>query len=357
MCGIAGSIHFIKDPERLAQAAGDFQRSLKHRGPDSQGLWFSPSQPVALVHTRLAILDLSDSGRQPMQSADGRYTIVFNGEIYNFRELRASLAQEGTIFYSESDTEVLLHLYARVGEKMLPHLRGMFAFCIWDEWEQRAFMARDPLGIKPFYYAEGQGGLLFASELSALRKSGLISNALSRQGLAGYLEMGSVQAPHTLLEAARVLPAGHSLQWHQGQTQLQSYWYPQFPEAVEMSREEAVKCVREALIESLDAHLVSDVPVGVFLSGGIDSTVLAGLIKTALGKNMQSFSIGVDSVEFDETELSTRTAAHFGLQHQMLRLNGDSAAELFDGYLRSMDQPSIDGLNPMPCLPLPIITA
>ena len=322
------------------------QTNLRQRGPDDQGLWIAPSGRAGLVHTRLSILDLSPAGHQPMRSRDGRYTITFNGEIYNFRELRAEIERDGISFHSNSDTEVLLALYAKRGQAMVRDLRGMFAFAIWDENEQTAFLARDPFGIKPLYFTQGQdGSFAFASELRALRAAGLCSSKLNPEAVLRYLRMGTVAEPHTLLAEAQCLPAGTNLEWSASGTKTTSYWRPQFRPNPALDRNEAIEQTRAALLDSVRHHFVSDVPVGIFLSGGIDSTALLALAKEAGQSDIATFSVGVDDQSLDETSIARRTAAHFGSRHFETRLTGSQGTECLNRFMERVDQPSIDGFN------------
>ena len=343
MCGIAGILSCSDWSETHSSALQTLQRSLHHRGPDDQGIWVDPSNKVGLVHTRLSILDLSSAGHQPMPSQDGRFVITFNGEIYNFKELRAELEASGVGFQSNSDTEVLLNLYQREGGRMLKRLRGMFAFCIWDNQQQTAFLARDPLGIKPLYYSTQSGSLIFASELRSLRACPLIPSSINGTAVTCYLETGSVPEPLTLLSSVHCLQAGHSLTWQSGATTLERYWELDFSPANNRSYSDAT--TRNALEDTLRAHLVSDVPVGIFLSGGIDSTAIAALAQATGLRHFSTFSIGVDDARLDESSLARRTAAHFQSQHHERQLDARSAKELFVQFLNCIDQPTIDGFN------------
>lgn len=317
---------------------------LRHRGPDDQGVWTSADGRAGLAHVRLSILDLSPAGHQPMSTPDEKLHIVFNGEIYNFRKLRAELEADGVVFRTATDTEVLLHLYAKDGAAMLGRLRGMFALAIWDEQRQSCFLARDPLGIKPLYYTQRAGSLAFASEMRALRAGGLADGGIDAGALMRYFQTGSVPEPHTLIKGVQSLEAGHCLMWEAGQLSKHCYWQLRFqPE--EITREAAVAEVREALLDTMRAHFVSDVPVGIFLSGGIDSTLLAALARKVGQEDIATFSIGVDDERLDESSVARRTAAQFGTRHQELRLDADTARHQFAAYLRAIDQPSIDGFN------------
>lgn len=350
MCGIAGFISTPLTSEALTlEAVRRMSVRMHTRGPDAEGVWVG--QGVALGHRRLAILDLDARANQPMVSTGGRYTIVFNGEIYNFRELRRELEAEGVTFRTASDTEVLLILFAREGERMLPRLRGMFAFAIWDTQSRELFLARDPYGIKQLYYIRTKDGLLFASQVKALLASGLVSREREPAGLAGFYLWGSVPEPWTLYRDVFALPAGHWLRvragvqespvcWHD----IRRHWRGQ---GKQPSAREFQEQVRQAVTDSVRAHLVADVPVSVFLSGGIDSAVLAGLA-SGLGAQVEGITIGFD--EFagrheDEVPVAAAIAAHYGLPHYVRRVSRAEFEQDIPRILDAMDQPSIDGVN------------
>lgn len=350
MCGIAG---FISTPQCLKASAIDAVRRMTARmhlrGPDAEGVW--SSEGVVLGHRRLAILDLDARANQPMVSTDGRYTIVFNGEIYNFRELRRELEAERIVFRTTSDTEVLLALFAREGERMLPRLRGMFAFAIWDTLTRELFLARDPYGIKPLYYTRTKDGLLFASQVKALLASGLVSKEREPAGLAGFYLWGSVPEPWTLYRDVFALPAGHWMRVREGVTDapvcwldIRDHWRGECPK---VSAEELQAHVRQAVTASVRAHLVADVPICVFLSGGIDSSVLAG-IASELGAKIQGITVGfqefADTHE-DEVPVAATLAAHFGISHFIHHVSRAEFEADIPRILDAMDQPSIDGVN------------
>lgn len=319
-------------------------QAMRHRGPDDQGLFASPGGHAALAHARLSIIDLSPGGHQPMSTPDGRLTLVFNGEIYNYRELRADLMARGVSFRSNSDTEVILRGYEADGAASITQLRGMFALALWDEQSQSCLLARDPFGIKPLYYYEAPGQLIFASEIRALLASSLVPQELDPQGLHGYFRTGSVPEPRTLLRGTRCLEAGHTAVWQAGKLQTRRYWELRFqPE--DLAGADAVPIVRQALLDSVEHHFISDVPVGVFLSGGIDSTALVGLARKAGRADLHTYSIAFPGAAGDEGGLAQRTAAHFGTHHHEWKLEAAAGRQLFSEYLQVMDQPSIDGLN------------
>jgi asparagine synthase (glutamine-hydrolysing) len=343
MCGIGGVVG-IRDEDFLVRFAASIADSLRHRGPDDEGVFVDRDRGVAMAHRRLSILDLSPAGHQPMATPNGRFTIVFNGEIYNFARLKESLVLQGVEFRGNSDTEVLLHLYARDGQSMVDSLEGMFAFAIWDRDTHTLFLARDPLGIKPLYIAQEQGRLAFASELRALVNGGVTSTEVDRSALAKYLLFGSVQEPGTLLKNVQMLPAGHTLTWHDGRAELVKYWEPCYG-SERMDGATAVRDTRVALLESIKRHFISDVPVGIFLSGGMDSTALVALARDVGVTNIKTFSMSFDEQEFDEGSLAARTAAHFGTEHHDWRITSADGHKLFHEFMEHVDQPSNDGFN------------
>ena len=384
MCGIAGLINSGLSRDELEKVLRGLERDLFHRGPDDGGVFVSRDGRCGLVNRRLAILDLSPAGHQPMTSADGRYTIVFNGEIYNFRALRDQLTHNGEQITSNSDTEVVLALFRQLGPKCLELLDGMFAIAIWDELEQSLFLARDPLGIKPLYYHQSGRRLLFASELRALLQTGLVPQTLSPAALQGYLLTGSVPEPNTLVEDVKMLPAGHHLMIRNGESELTKFWDLSFgnaelevrnaerggralsspslkegglrqqkarrsagnnPNNQEPITDNYAAIVRAALDDSVRRHHVSDVPVGIFLSGGIDSTAVLALSAQMAKRDLRTFSISFDNPKFDEGSAAEKTAQHFGAQHTDWRLGGEEAKQLLDEFIRRSDQPSVDGFN------------
>ncbi len=344
MCGIAGIV--LREPavSDLPGTLRQLQVALHHRGPDGQGLYLSPDRRAGLVHTRLAILDLSQAGQQPMASPDGRFHITFNGEIYNFRELRRELAAAGEVFETQTDTEVLLRSYQREGPDCVRRFAGMFAFAIWDEREKTCFLARGPLGVKPLYYCLSQERLAFASELRALIKAGLTSQRLAPLALEGYFLFGSVPEPETIVDGVRVLPAGSWLLWRDGECQERRYYEIQFQSEPPPDLD-PVAATRAALEESVRRHFVSDVPVGIFLSGGIDSTALVALARFIGIKHIHTFSISFDTAAYDEGGVAARTAKHFETEHHDWRLGADEGKDALNDFVARLDQPSVDGFN------------
>jgi asparagine synthase (glutamine-hydrolysing) len=344
MCGISGIIRLNPHDNHVEKKIKRMQTALQHRSPDDAGICISTDQQAALAHTRLSILDLSPAGHQPMSTSDGRYSITFNGEIYNFQQLRQNLIDQGEKFHSQTDTEVILKLYQRIGADCVHHLRGMFAFAIWDDWEKTCFLARDPLGIKPLYYWQSRTTLVFASELRSVLASGLPAVNLSPEGLYGYLTTGSVPEPYTLIADIHCLAAGHWLYWQNGNITKKQYWQINFTPA-DISPAEAREIVHTALVDSIQHHFISDVPVGIFLSGGIDSTTILALATQTQQSQLSTYSITFAESEYNEGELAQKVANHFGAKHTEYQVTASFAKDIFPNFLTAIDQPSIDGFN------------
>jgi len=352
MCGINGIYAYAGSPVEQEELLAT-RESMRNRGPDGAGLWQSPDGRVGLGHRRLSIIDLSPAGAQPMIQGD--LALTFNGEIYNYRDLRAELEREGVIFRSHSDTEVLLHLYRRDGPAMLEHLRGMFALALWDGTRRRLFLARDPHGIKPLYYADDGRTFRFASQVKALLAGGAIEKALDPAGLVGFLLWGSVPEPHSLYRDIRLLPAGHSLMVDPGGIGTPtSYW--DFPSSLRAGLEEAAALTpaqalghfSQALHRSVEAHLVSDVPVGAFLSAGLDSTTLVGLARRIACDSLDTLTLTFDEMRGtpnDECPLAAEAARHLGVNHRCMALPDDSLEAELPAFFAAMDQPTVDGIN------------
>ncbi|HTX76843.1 MAG TPA: asparagine synthase (glutamine-hydrolyzing) [Terracidiphilus sp.] len=350
MCGIAGFVPAADDGTApAAEAVRRMAGRMRLRGPDAEGLW--TGNGVVLGHRRLAILDLDARSNQPMLSPGSEYAIVFNGEIYNFRELKSELEAAGAVFHTTSDTEVLLELYAREGDRMLPRLRGMFAFAIWDLRRHELFLARDPYGIKPLFYAQTAEGLVFASQVKAILASALVAADAEPAGVAGFYLWGSVPEPWTLYRGVFALPCGHWMRVRRGKAEAPVCWDDirdnwRQP-AVESSAGKLKEIVRNAVTDSVRAHLISDVPVSVFLSGGIDSGTIAGLI-SQLGGNVEGITVGFDEFsarQEDEVPVAAALAEHYGLPHHVRRISRAEFEQDIPHILDAMDQPSIDGVN------------
>lgn len=358
MCGINGIFSFksgsapVDEGELLA-----CRDAMTARGPDGAGLWISPDRSIGLAHRRLAIIDISADGAQPMTSATGNLVVTFNGEIYNYLELRRELERKGYVFKSHSDTEVLLHLFAEKGEDMVHDLRGMFAFAIWDATRQSLFLARDPYGIKPLYYSAAGGQFTFASSVKALVTARRIDRAADPAGVLGFFVFGSVPEPWTIYRAVRALPAGSMLCVDRNGVQAVRRYHSIaacLAEAeIEAARSgpdspSAVAALREALLDSVRQHLVADVPVGAFLSAGVDSSALVGLMRDAGQADIQTITLAFDEFEgqlSDESPLAEKVARHYATRHTTRRIGSKEFEQDLPRILSAMDQPSIDGIN------------
>lgn len=327
---------------------------MVRRGPDGAGLWISNDRRVGLANRRLAIIDLSEMGAQPMASTDGRLQVIFNGEIYNYRELRVDLEAKGHVFRSQSDTEVLLHLYAEHGEDMVRRLRGMYAFAIWDSARQALFLARDPFGIKPLYYYNDGKAFIFASQVKALLASDLIPREPEAAGYTGFLLWGFVPEPYTLYQNVFALPAGAALWVTERGPGVPKPFFDIariFAEAEQqpamLTPAEAHEVLRSALLESVKHHLIADVPVGVFLSAGLDSTTLTALAAEQQA-DLRTITLGFREYQGrkqDEVPLAEVVARQYSTRHVTRWIDKDEFQADRDALFAAMDQPSIDGVN------------
>ena len=337
MCGICG-VATVDGSTPDTEAVERMGRVLRHRGPDSDGLFSEPG--VALAARRLSIIDL-EGGSQPQQNEDGSVIVVQNGEIYNYRELRAELQRSGHRFSSASDTEVLAHLYEEHGDDFVTRLRGMFAIALWDARRHRLLLARDRFGIKPLYFSEAGGRLAFASELKAMLELPGFSRRIEPRAMAAYLAFNSVPAPLTIFAEARKLPPGCTLSWREGEAVENRFARPA-PVPAEQARrgpqDELAEELRSALRDSVAAHLVADVPVGVLLSGGVDSAGLTALAATARSEPVRTFSIGFEESSFNELERARLVARRYGTEHHELIVRPDGA-ELLPKLVESFDEP------------------
>lgn len=336
MCGIAGFVTRDGRPaeaERLRVMA----EKLVHRGPDGQGIWNEGG--AGLAHRRLAIVDLSENGAQPMVSADGRYAITFNGEIYNYQELRDQLSSNKYQFRSTSDTEVLLALYAQEGEKMLEKLRGMFAFAIWDTREQKLFFARDRIGKKPFFYREDGDGFAFASEAKALVRPG---HEIDWDAVRLFLGLQYVPSPRTGWKGIQSLPPGHCGEVADGKVSVRRYHAFERTPKLDVSFDEAAQDVRRLLEEAVRYRLIADVPVGVFLSGGIDSSAIACLAAREAKPPLQTFTMGFPSLGHDERGEARSLAVKLGAKHHEFEARPEDALAIADELIGHYDQPYAD---------------
>ncbi len=359
MCGIAGIAglkalrHIAKEPD-AARIVRRMNEAIAHRGPDADALW--QGSDVVLGHRRLSIIDLSSASDQPMSTTDGRYTIVFNGEIYNFRTLRDQL--EGP-WRSGGDAEVLLQAWATWGEACLPKLEGMFAFAIWDAQEQELCLVRDRLGVKPLYmaryvvhHADGDAhGIAFASEVRALIRSGVVEPRLNREALPDYLRYGTVHGIDTLVRNVTMLRAGSLLRFKPSDPAggaLSLWWHPVRNarlEAADLPADRVRGEVRERLGRAVEKRLIADVPFGAFLSGGIDSSAVVGLMAQCTTTPVHTFSVVFNEERYSEERYARLVAKRFGTRHTAIRLRPDDMLRLLPNALEAMDHPSMDGPN------------
>lgn len=362
MCGLAAiyAYHYVA-PAVSREELLKINEAMRSRGPDGAGQWHSEDGRVGLAHRRLSIIDLSEAAAQPMVSEDQKIIVTFNGEIYNYRSLRQELEREGVVFRSQSDTEVLIHLYARDGVGMLNKLRGMFAFSIWDERKRAMLLARDPYGIKPLYYADDGWTCRVASQVKALLAGGKVSRERDPAGIAGFYLFGSVPEPYTWVFDVRAVPAGHYLWVTELGTRLpQSYFsvskawteaservLPHLNRDVEHVAENS-EIVHAALRDSVRHHLVADVPVGIFLSAGMDSGALLGLMRDAGQRDIRAITLGFREFEghaHDEVPLARSVADHYGTEHITRYVTESEFLIDLPEILAAMDQPTLDGLN------------
>lgn len=345
MCGICGKVTWSGDGNELAPLAA-MTAALAHRGPDDSGVWTSVAGPVAvgLGNRRLSIIDLSPNGRQPMANEDASVWIAYNGEIYNYRELAETLAGLGHRFRSASDTETILHAYEEYGAECLRRLRGMFAFALWDGRRGELFCARDPVGIKPFYYYHDGRRFVFGSEIKAILADPAVPRAVDPAGLRMFLVYGHGVGPGTIFRGIHKLLPGHWLRLKaDGTVRVERYWdVPLGPPAVRDPATAAVK-VEAALRAAVRSHMVSDVPVGAFLSGGLDSSAIVALMSEVASEPVRTFSVGFDAgAEYDETAHARRVAEHFGTVHREVRVGAEDFWATLADLAWHFDEPFAD---------------
>ncbi len=341
MCGINGIIgtEEINDPVAVINRMNN---SLAHRGPDASGVFTAPG--VVLGHRRLSIIDLSDAGNQPLYSYDRKQALVFNGEIYNYPELRETLSDYP--FSTGSDTEVIIAAYRKWGKNFTDKLNGMFAFALWDENLQTLLVVRDRLGIKPLYYAKCGSGIVFSSELRSMLESKLIDRKLNRKALSDYLRYQTVHAPETIVEGVHMLEPGHRLVISDSELINEPWW--QLASSVNpviQSREAALVRIRELLTSSIDLRMRADVDFGAFLSGGIDSSAVVGLMAEVSEKPIRTFSVTFSEHQYDEGEYARMIAKRFNTHHTEIKLTADDFLKAVPDALAAMDHPGGDGPN------------
>jgi asparagine synthase (glutamine-hydrolysing) len=354
MCGLNGifAYHSASSAPEEAELLAT-RDAMRARGPDGSGAWWSVDGRCGLGHRRLSIIDVSDHAAQPMISEDGRFVVVFNGEIYNYPQLRVELEAAGACFRTTSDTEALLHLYARHGAAMVHRLRGMFAFAIWDEARRGLFLARDPYGIKPLYTANDGWTFRFASQVKALLAGGHISRDPEPAGIVGFHLFGSVPEPFTLYRDIRALPAGHT-QWVDAAGAREPKPFANLAEVLARGAANSTPAaelperVRAGVLDSVRAHLLADVEVGVFLSAGVDSGALLGCMRAAGQREIRAITLAFEEFRGtaeDEAPLAARMCERYGAHHIVRCLSEQELVADLPAILEAMDQPSIDGVN------------
>jgi asparagine synthase (glutamine-hydrolysing) len=357
MCGIAGFFEYDHRGHAPSEAELLLIRdAMAQRGPDGAGLWIAANRRVGLAHRRLSILDVSDNAAQPMFTADNQLGIVFNGEIYNFKSLRNRMLAKGHRFRSTGDTEVLLALYREYGEEMLLHLRGMFAFALFDAKRRTLLLARDPLGIKPLYFSQAHGVVTFASQVKALLASPAVDRTPDPAAHAGFYLWGNVPEPYTLYRGVRSLPAGHcmTLKLDGGEPRVRCYAHlvDELVDGTTRAQYPATKpdkvILHDALRETVEQHMVSDVPVAVFLSAGLDSATTLALMSELPGVQIRSLTLGFDTMRntpLDETPIAETLARIYGAEHRSYFVGREVFQQERAHLLHAMDQPTVDGVN------------
>ncbi len=352
MCGINGIISTTLSSKQSADAVKKMNAQLAHRGPDNQNL--IQEKNVTLGHARLSIIDLSEAGNQPFYSADKKLVVVFNGEIYNYKELKLELqrAAQGSnqkpyFFQTGSDTEVLLAAYIRWGTECLNYLNGMFAFCIYDIEADKCFMARDRVGVKPFYYHYSEGLFIFSSEVRAILNAGVKEFSLNKDVVAEYVQYQTVHAPNTIIKGIKLLLPGNFLELKSGKLVGAEYWNTNtfINKNNPLSYQETCNKVSDLLSQSIQRRLVSDVPLGAFLSGGIDSSIVVGLMAKVSSEKINTFNVSFDESEFSESVYAKKIAEKFNTNHHEIKLSPEHFLNELEPALNAMDHPSGDGPN------------
>jgi asparagine synthase (glutamine-hydrolysing) len=316
MCGIAGKIYFDRERSVSPQELQAMASTVIHRGPDGEGIWFNGN--IGLAHRRLAIIDLRDVASQPMCNEDGSVWITFNGEIYNFLELRKELEKLGHCFRTHSDTEVIIHAYEEYGRGCLEKLRGMFAFAIWDSRSRILFLARDRVGKKPLFYFMGQDRFLFASEIKALLTDDTVPRQPDPVAIDHFLALGYVPGPRSAFLGIRKLPAAHWMEVRDSRIKTGRYWKLHYTPKRKISMRDAIAELNWRLAESVRLRLVSDVPLGAFLSGGVDSSAIVIHMAEAMDRPVRTFSVGFGDASFDERPFAQQVAERYGTDHTEL---------------------------------------
>lgn len=340
MCGIIGLIGEIQNPMDLMEIMLTQQ---EHRGPDARGVWHDDD--CILGHNRLSVIDLNQSANQPFSCKDGRYILVFNGEIYNFKSIKKEL--NDVKWKTKSDTEVLLQAYLKWGKDCLQKLNGMFAFVIWDKCEKSLFIARDRLGIKPLYYSMQSEKFLFASEVRTLLKSGLVSKQINKSAILDFIKYQWIQTPSTIISSISSLPAGHYAVYKENKLEVIKWWdinnYSEKYQEIDLDL--AHRNIKHKFNDAVEKRLVSDVPIGAFLSGGIDSSAIVAAMASISSEQINTFSIGFKEKKYDESEYAALIAKRFNTKHHMLQYSASKMKGEVPSILESFDTPSSDGIN------------
>ena len=351
MCGIAGIINFQHGQTVDKALLEALNRRMGRRGPDKSGFWYSENHQIGLAHNRLSFIDLHPRSNQPLSYLEERYTITYNGEIYNYRSLTNQLLKKGYRFQTSSDTEVIMAMYDCYGAAMLSMLRGMFAFAIWDNQEQKLFAARDSFGIKPFYYYYDNSRLVFASQVKAISEQPNFDLTPSPGGWCGFILNGSVPEPLTIYREISALKAGSYIEVNQQGKLIFGDYFSIYDEYrnIENSNSSPSKLenIDHALHESVEHHLVADVPVGLFLSSGIDSTIIASYLEDQQRDDLIAYTLDFDEFgqQKSESTLASTTAKKYSLSHKVIKYQEQDVESMLSEFFISMDQPSIDGLN------------
>lgn len=340
MCGICGKVCHGKDGRVDAGILRSMASAINHRGPDDEGIYVKGS--VGLAHKRLSILDLSPAGHQPMTNEDGSVWIVFNGEIYNFLDLKDDLEKRGHTFISRTDTETIIHLYEEKGVACVEDLRGMFAFALWDEKRHRLFCARDRAGKKPLVYAQTKDGLLFASEIKSLLRDPGIGRTLDVRAIHHYLTYQYVPGPRSIFTSIKKLPPAHILIYERGNLRIERYWTLSYRQKLRLSSlEEYGECFRELFQDAVKVRLRSDVPLGAFLSGGIDSSLVVAVMSRLMNQPVKTFSIGFQEKTYDELPYARRIAEKYQTDHHEFTVKPD-ALSILPHLVWHYDEPFAD---------------
>lgn len=336
MCGICGKINHDLNKSVESSIISDMMKSILHRGPDDEGTYIKKN--IGLGFRRLSIIDLN-TGHQPMQNEDGTVWIIFNGEIYNYLELRSLLQKKGHVFRTKTDTECIVHLYEEYAHECVNYLNGMFAFAIWDERKNQVFIARDRLGEKPLFYYHDEECFIFSSEVKSILLNPEIKKELNLEAMDSYLSLRFISAPHTMFKNIKKLPAGHCLILKNGILNIERYWEPSYVKKTEKSKKQIIEQLRELFSDCVSIRLMSDVPIGAFLSGGIDSSLVVALISGGSKIKPNTFSIGVKDSDYNELPYAKAVATKYNTQHREFIINPD-IMEILPKVIELMDEPT-----------------